>query len=123
MIIAPGLQSGDGMSDYLLATGRQDPRPPQHQLPKSEGGNYSGPMKVTISHEFFVEGVVLIFEGQSTEELSHEQALNWFKERGSKKMDAVNEAINCAVNFGKAVIWIKDPNRDFPRTDPIEPKL
>jgi hypothetical protein len=113
----------NGLSDFNLATGRMDLQPPSHQTSMTVGGDFSGPMRVIISHEYFTEGVVLIWEGQSTEELSHVDALQWFKIHGAKNSVVVNEAINCAINLGKAELMIDSPVRDFPQTDPTIPKL
>jgi hypothetical protein len=113
----------NGLSDFQLATGRKDLQPPTHKAASAPGGDFSGSMIVTISHEYFTEGVVLLWEGQSTEELSHVEALQWFKVHGAKLEVAVNEAINCAINLGRADITIKNPIRDFPQTDPTIPRL
>lgn len=59
-----------------------------------------GPLRVTITHEPFLPWFKLEYDGQ-TEELDHEQCLEWFRLHGAKDMDKVNEAINHAYNFGR----------------------
>lgn len=82
-----------------------------------------GPLQVSVTHEPFLPWVTLEFLGQ-TEELDHQQALDWFKAHGAANMDAVNSAINQALNFGAVKIVIAKPV--FPKSkDPvgIEPKI
>jgi len=59
-----------------------------------------GPLRVTITHEPFMPWFKLEYDGQ-TEELDHLQCLEWFRLRGAKDMEKVNEAINQAFNFGR----------------------
>lgn len=59
-----------------------------------------GPLRVTITHEPFMPWFKLEYDGQ-TEELDHLQCLEWFRLRGAKDMEKVNDAINQAFNFGQ----------------------
>ncbi len=63
---------------------------------------------VAITHEPFLPWFVLTYEGK-TEELDHEQCLEWFKVRGARDMDKVNDAINQAYNFHAASVSIENP--------------
>lgn len=79
-------------------------------------------MRVNISHEFFTDVVVVAWDGQS-EELTHVDALAWFQKHGAKDMEKLNEAINCALNFGNAVFTISNPKKISYQVDPIDPKI
>lgn len=66
------------------------------------------PLEVLIKHEPFIPWVELHWEGHS-EELEHDQALDWLGKRGARDMKAANEAICHAMNFGTAVFTILNP--------------
>jgi hypothetical protein len=83
-----------------------------------------GPLTVKITHEPFLPWVVLTFNNGQTEELSHTEALEWFKDHGvhtEEQWLRVNEMINSAMNFGEAEVTIKNPLIKQKVFDPIEP--
>jgi hypothetical protein len=72
------------------------------------------PLVVEISHEAFIDGFTLRFIGQS-EDLGHQEALDWFKAHGAKDEDAVNDALNEAFNFYHASFIINHPVNPTPQ--------
>ena len=69
-----------------------------------------GALRVLISHEFGLPWVTLEYEGK-TEDLEHVEALAWFQRRGASDMEKVNEAINYALNFYRAEVFIAHPTK------------
>lgn len=67
------------------------------------------PLVVEITHEPFLPWFTVAYDNGKTEELEHEECLAWFKARGAKNMDAVNDAINQAFNFHRATVVIGNP--------------
>jgi hypothetical protein len=87
----------------VITPGRSIPLP---RPPEKPGAGTA--LKVVITHEFGLPWVTLEYEGK-TEELEHEEALEWFRKRGAVDMDKVNEAINYAFNFYHAEVCIDNP--------------
>ena len=77
-------------------------------VPAKEAPPPTGALRVIITHEYGLPWVTLEYEGK-TEELEHEEALAWFERRGASDMDKVNEAINYALNFYRAEVFIAHP--------------
>jgi hypothetical protein len=108
--------------DFVLATGKQAPEPPRHPRPGSAPAAEKV-LRIDISHEYFSgDYLVISWEGQS-EEHTHAETLEWLKQHGAKDEEKMNEAINCALNFGRSVFTIRDPKRPTYKTDPIDPKI
>ena len=80
------------------------------------------PLQVDITHEPFLPWVTLEFSGQ-TEELEHREALDWFKARGARDMEAVNSAICQALNFGRARVLIAKPVSIAVTRDSFTPQI
>lgn len=76
--------------------------------PKIDTSLPDGALHVAVLHEYGLPWVTLEYDGKS-EELDHEEALAWFKKRGARDMDRVNEAINQALNFYQAEVVIENP--------------
>ncbi len=72
------------------------------------------PLIVDITHEPFLPWCVLTYNGQ-TEELDHQECLDWFKAHGARDMDKVNEAVNQALNFYRAQVIIEHPTMPGPK--------
>jgi hypothetical protein len=67
-----------------------------------------GPLRVVIKHEPFLPWFELCYDGK-TEELDHQQALDWFAAHGAKDLEKVNGLINHAFNFHQAICTIAEP--------------
>jgi len=82
---------------------------------------------VTITHEPFLPWFELKYDGDGkTEELDHQQVLEWFKQHGATDMEKVNDAVNHAFNFRVATLAIRRPQRPPPlqgEAGRLEPKI
>ncbi len=109
--------------DFQLATGKPCPKPPSHPVGSASPAQGVNALRVDISHEYFTESLVLSWEGQSSEEMSHTEALEWLRKHGAKNEEKMNEAINCAMNFGRAVFTIRDAKKPDYKRNPEDPVI
>ena len=106
--------------EFNLATGRQAPQAPTHPTAPQRG--QAGPLRVIISHEFFEDGYLISWDGQS-DHFTHEEALEWFRARGAKNDQVIHDAVNCASNLGRAEITISNPIPAKESLNPIDPRI
>lgn len=56
---------------------------------------------VTITHEPFCPWFTLEYNNGQTEDLDWRQAVEWFRVRGAKNMEKIEQALDYAYNFGR----------------------